>query len=57
MIYFNVNGLELLKFPCKVTIYSDSQYLVSAMTEGWVEKWKSRNWWRTNANTKSAMYE
>jgi ribonuclease HI len=47
-IYAAVKGLELLKFPCKVTIYSDSQYLVSAMTEGWVEKRESRNWWRTN---------
>jgi ribonuclease HI len=47
-IYAAVAGLEVLKYPCKVTIYSDSQYLVSAMTEGWVEKWKSRNWWRTN---------
>jgi len=47
-IYAAIKGVELLKFPCKVTIYSDSQYLVSAMTEGWVEKWKSRSWWRTN---------
>lgn len=47
-IYAAIAGLETLKFPCKVTIYSDSQYLVSAMTEGWVEKWKSRNWWRTS---------
>jgi ribonuclease HI len=47
-IYAAIAGLEILKYPCKVTIYSDSQYLVSAMTEGWVEKWKSRNWWRTN---------
>jgi ribonuclease HI len=47
-VYAAIKGLEILKFPCKVTIYSDSQYLVSAMTEGWVEKWKSRNWWRTS---------
>ena len=47
-IYAAIKGLELLKESCKVTIYSDSQYLVSAMMEGWVEKWKKRNWWRTN---------
>lgn len=47
-VYAAIAGLEALKQPCKVTIYSDSQYLVKAMTEGWVEKWKSRNWWRTN---------
>jgi len=47
-IYAAIAGLEALKSPCRVTIYSDSQYLVSAMTEGWVEKWKSRDWWRTH---------
>jgi ribonuclease HI len=47
-IYTAIKGLELLKEPCKLTIHSDSQYLVSAMMEGWVEKWKKKNWWRTN---------
>lgn len=27
-----VHGLQALKWPCKVTIYSDSQYLVNCMT-------------------------
>ena len=43
-IYAAIKGLELLKEPCKVTIFSDSQYLVSAMMEGWVTKWKKKNW-------------
>ncbi len=43
-----IKGLELLKQPCQVTLYSDSQYLVSAMTEGWVAAWKKKDWWRTN---------
>src|SRR6266516_7253033 len=43
-----IKGLELLKKPCKVKLYSDSQYLVNAMTEGWVTAWKERDWWRTN---------
>jgi len=47
-IYAAIKSLELLKQPCKVTLFSDSRYLVSAMMEGWVEKWKKRNWWRTN---------
>ncbi len=46
-VYAAIAGLEALRRPCKVTIYSDSQYLVNAMNEGWVERWKSRNWWRT----------
>lgn len=37
-------GLELLKEPCLVTIYSDSRYLVDAQTKGWVESWKAKGW-------------
>ena len=43
-----IKGLELLKQPCRVTIFSDSRYLVDAMMDGWVKKWKSKGWWRTN---------
>lgn len=42
-IFAAIKGLELLKQPCQVTLYSDSQYLVNAMMQGWVS-----NWWRTN---------
>jgi ribonuclease HI len=27
-----------------VRIHSDSAYLINAMTEGWIERWISRNW-------------
>jgi len=39
-------GLEALKKPCQVTLYSDSQYLVKAIEENWVEKWRKNNWLR-----------
>jgi ribonuclease HI len=41
-----IAGLEMLKQPCKVTIYSDSKYVVDAMMEGWVVAWKKKGWWR-----------
>jgi len=48
-IYAAIRGLELLtKEGCKVTLYSDSQYLVNAMKDGWVVGWKKKDWWRTN---------
>jgi len=47
-IFAAIAGLEMLKQPCKVTLYSDSQYLVKAMSEGWVAAWKKKGWWRTN---------
>jgi hypothetical protein len=46
-IFAAIVGLEMLKQPCKVTLYSDSQYLVEAMTEGWLAAWKRKAWWRT----------
>lgn len=42
-----VAGLAALKRPCLVTLYSDSQYLVKAMNQGWVQRWRSQGWMRT----------
>ena len=39
-----IKGLELLKEKCKVTIYSDSSYVVDSVTKGWVYSWKKNNW-------------
>jgi ribonuclease HI len=39
-------GLESLKERCRVTLYSDSEYLVKAISEGWAERWKENNWKR-----------
>jgi len=37
-------GLKALKFSCSVKLYCDSKYLVYAIMEGWVQRWKSNNW-------------
>ena len=42
-----IAGLKMLKESCQVTLYSDSAYLVKAMTEGWARKWRQNNWRRT----------
>src|SRR5882672_3224416 len=47
-IFAAIKALELLKQRCKVTLHSDSQYLVNAMTDGWVDAWRKKGWWRTN---------
>jgi ribonuclease HI len=39
-------GLKALKEKCEATLYSDSEYLVKAMTKGWVERWRKNNWRR-----------
>ncbi len=39
-----IAGLEVLKEPCEAEVYSDSKYLVDAVTKGWVIGWKKRGW-------------
>ena len=39
-------GLQSLKEPCRVTLYSDSRYVVDAMSKGWAKRWRERNWKR-----------
>jgi ribonuclease HI len=39
-------GLEALNRPCQVTLYSDSRYLVDAVTKGWAVKWQRNGWMR-----------
>jgi len=41
-----ISGLEALKEPCAVTLYSDSKYLVDAFLLGWVEGWRQSGWRR-----------
>ncbi|HPC95919.1 MAG TPA: ribonuclease HI [Sedimentisphaerales bacterium] len=41
-----IAGLEALKGPCRVMLYSDSNYLVDAMTLGWVTRWEANGWRR-----------
>lgn len=39
-----ITGLETLKEPCRVDLYSDSKYIIDAVTKGWAEKWQANNW-------------
>lgn len=39
-----IAGLERLKFPCEVDVYSDSAYTVNAFNEGWIYGWQKSNW-------------
>ncbi|MBO4325076.1 MAG: ribonuclease HI [Lachnospiraceae bacterium] len=51
-------GLEALTKPCIVTLYSDSQYLVKAFNENWIENWQRKNWKRGSEEVKNrALWE
>jgi ribonuclease HI len=39
-------ALESLKRPCRVTLYSDSQYLIEAIMKGWAQRWRANGWKR-----------
>lgn len=39
-----IAALEALKRPCRVTLYSDSQYVIKAFNEHWVDGWLKRGW-------------
>ncbi len=41
-----IKALEMLKEPCKVTLYTDSQYVANALKLGWAKKWKANGWMR-----------
>ena len=39
-----IEGLKLLKFPCKVKVYSDSAYVVNAFIQKWIYGWIKNGW-------------
>jgi ribonuclease HI len=38
-----IRGLEALKRPCRVQLYTDSQYVQKGITQ-WIHDWKRRGW-------------
>jgi ribonuclease HI len=41
-----IQGLKALKYPCAVTLYSDSQYVVNGISKGWAKRWRAKGWMR-----------
>ena len=39
-----IKGLEALKQPCEVDVFSDSKYVVDAINKKWVLGWQKKNW-------------
>ena len=39
-----ITGLEALKKPCSVTLYSDSKYVVDAFNNHWIDGWIKKGW-------------
>lgn len=39
-----LKGLEIIKEPCDIEIYSDSAYVVNSVEKGWLFNWKKKDW-------------
>ena len=39
-----ITGLEALNRPCTVEVHTDSQYVVNAFNQHWIEGWLKRGW-------------
>ena len=39
-----IEALRRLKEPCVVELYSDSKYVIDALSKGWVYGWKKKGW-------------
>jgi ribonuclease HI len=41
-------ALRALKVQCQVRLVTDSQLLMNAMTRGWIERWATNEWKKSN---------
>lgn len=42
-----IAGLQVLNRKCRVIVHSDSRYVVNGMSKGWVRRWRSNGWMRS----------
>ena len=45
-----VQGLSVLKEPCRVQFYSDSQYVVNSLEKQWLWAWKHNGWRKSDGS-------
>ena len=39
-----IAGLEALNRPCEIDLYSDSQYVIKAFNDHWINIWQKKGW-------------
>jgi ribonuclease HI len=45
-----ITGLQALKTPCDVDLYTDSRYIVDAIEKGWAVRWQKNGWMRNKTD-------
>ena len=48
-----ISALKALKEPCIVELYSDSKYVIDALSKGWAVSWQKNGW--KKADKKAAL--
>jgi ribonuclease HI len=48
-----IEALSALKYPCNVTVTTDSRYVCDGINKGWAKGWKRRGW--KKADNKPAL--
>jgi len=48
-----ITALNLLKEPCHVTLYTDSQYITDAINKHWLDSWIKKGWKRKTGEVKN----
>lgn len=43
-----IQALKCLKEPCEIDLYSDSKYVIDALSLGWALSWRSKGWKRAD---------
>lgn len=46
-----IAGLEALNRPCEIDLYSDSQYVIKAFTDHWIDNWIKKNWKKSDGKS------
>lgn len=41
-----IAGLEALRYPCAVTVFTDSRYVANSITRRWAVRWRAASWLR-----------
>ena len=41
-----IAGLEALRYRCRVTLHTDSQYVTQGIVQGWAARWRANGWQR-----------
>lgn len=39
-----IEALKRLREPCRLTIYTESTYIVNAVEQGWLDRWDASGW-------------